>query len=164
MRIAMWIDISVATVIIFELDTEGDSRSHGSDDHNARGMYWRKREACPERDAARVHSAAPADRESVTRCGPVLVYDGSGVRAVGSRGGRQSRPTSRTPEIKCSESLLPEQRFSSRPRLSVIFAVKITKIARESWDFMQNRFQKLIYILDGNTLAPISRFFSDVDC
>lgn len=36
--------------------------------------------------------------------------------AGGSRG---ERPTSRTPEIKCFESPLPKQRFSSRPRLSV---------------------------------------------
>jgi hypothetical protein len=50
-------DISVATVmiiIIFDLDTEGDSHPHGSGDHYACGMYSRKREACPERDAARL--------------------------------------------------------------------------------------------------------------
>jgi len=108
-------------IIIFDLDSEGDSRSHGSGDHNACGMYSRKREACPERDAAHIH-CRPRERNQVwTSLKIVVVY------AVGSRGGRQSRPTSRTPEIKRSESPLPEQRFSSRPRLSVISLRKSTK-------------------------------------
>lgn len=101
--------------IICDLD-EGDSRSHGSGDRNAGGTYSRKREACPERDAARVHCACGLRERNQVWTGLKIVVVNE---LVGSRGGRQSRPTSRTPEIKCSESPLPEQRFSSRPRLSV---------------------------------------------